>query len=542
MTTSKTELDIGAFKQPGIVYAIGDSHVLSFKDLHIECKEYDQQIAFKVMQSRGIHAGNFTDDSGAIHNNVVQAFAATGLLSSQGMPTHLLTEPYLFKASLASFTAVPVPTVLLSYGCVTNRNIFMKELNGEYDFIVPDTPYSTAPDTDIIPLKQVEKRISELLQPLYRGLILLKKIYIGRILIMGLVPPTTDKDLYKSSKPYNWHTDTLYKAVIMFNRELDRMCSELKLIFIDTWPGIIDETGYKDPRYELDGVHVNRAGTLKLAGKIAYHALDMTTRTTNRSRHTVYQELCKADFRKLPVNIADDTRVSLVSDYEKHGVCITRISDQEVSKLKSHLKFGMDISNRKPRLDWGGYKLEVSEKFYKTTSPVTPNFLKDFFEIMYSEHIDGLARELGRSDVMYYNVRPVRTAPYTDPQYGPFTDFHRDGAPPGVFRAIIYLTDVDNKSGPFEYERPDGTMETVTGPAGTLFFFDAARILHTGRSPEDEPRDALDIVIGLRRSGMKQLAIHASNNHWPADPYVFSVEGLITHPPMQKDQVLVRPE
>lgn len=92
--------------------------------------------------------------------------------------------------------------------------------------------------------------------------------------------------------------------------------------------------------------------------------------------------------------------------------------------------------------------------------------------------------------------------------------WHSDNFPPTDFKVIVYLTDVSNQQGPFEYKVPveyvpsnsdldwqdtryayDGSGKKVTGPRGTTVIF-KNNIVHKGNYCRKGYRDA--VMIGLR--------------------------------------------
>ncbi|MCZ6666542.1 MAG: hypothetical protein O7B81_14660 [Gammaproteobacteria bacterium] len=100
--------------------------------------------------------------------------------------------------------------------------------------------------------------------------------------------------------------------------------------------------------------------------------------------------------------------------------------------------------------------------------------------------------------------------------------WHSDNYPPDAFKILVYLTDVGDEQGPFEYKIPveyvpsnhrnswretryayDGAGTNVTGPPGTTVIF-KNNIVHKGNYCRDGFRDV--VMIGLRLPGSYRRA------------------------------------
>jgi len=110
-----------------------------------------------------------------------------------------------------------------------------------------------------------------------------------------------------------------------------------------------------------------------------------------------------------------------------------------------------------------------------------------------------------------------------------------------MFRALIYLVDVDEQNGPFEYVGERGKKRLATGPAGTLLIFDANRLLHRGNPPRSRQRKVIDFCVAPRPLGFPRRVLWAGMNNWPMDPYQYPVEGMRAYPELEKKWVRVYP-
>lgn len=173
---------------------------------------------------------------------------------------------------------------------------------------------------------------------------------------------------------------------------------------------------------------------------------------------------------------------------------------------------------------------------------VRPNeeLLSAVYDYVYSESVLPHFQASLNGDPHVINARYFRSLPHADEAEGPQT-FHFDGAPPGIMRALVYLTDVDETSGPFEFLTASGENTLAVGAKGTLLIFDPNRLEHRGRPPEKRERVVVDMCIAARPFGFPRRVAWAGMNAWPLDPYQFAVDDMIAKPPFQGSWVQVYP-
>jgi hypothetical protein len=108
--------------------------------------------------------------------------------------------------------------------------------------------------------------------------------------------------------------------------------------------------------------------------------------------------------------------------------------------------------------------------------------------------------------------------------------WHNDGCPDGLLRGILYMTDVDERSGAFQYKNKNGEVVSVNGPRGTLAIFDADQVLHRGSPPLDRHREAFDLTFSPRMNGEPMMAFADGTSIFPNDPFMFSINSTIGDP------------
>ena len=108
-----------------------------------------------------------------------------------------------------------------------------------------------------------------------------------------------------------------------------------------------------------------------------------------------------------------------------------------------------------------------------------------------------------------------------------------------AYWGIVYLSDVDKYSGPFEIVLEAKTKRStiVCGPSGTFILFDAQRYYHRGSPPLNNTRYALDLVFIPCRSDKTSFVMHQSQNSWPVDPYGFDISSFNSWPVLQEQSI-----
>jgi hypothetical protein len=187
------------------------------------------------------------------------------------------------------------------------------------------------------------------------------------------------------------------------------------------------------------------------------------------------------------------------------------------------------MANTHVRWDWTG----EARRAYTTalrTAHLTPDFSRDLHALLTRPAVEEFFRGCLGCPATVLNCRPVRSLVHNKPGFGP-QSWHGDGCPAGVIRGVLYLTDVDEDGGPFQYRTPAGEVRAVTGPAGSFLVFDANRLIHRGSPPKARERFAIDLVFQARMPGEPLRVLGASINSWPADPFVYSTGGMTVYPP-----------
>ena len=234
-----------------------------------------------------------------------------------------------------------------------------------------------------------------------------------------------------------------------------------------------------------------------------------------------------------------DPFVRAARRFKAEWVCTLDLGRELAEKWRNSVDYRLDLANRHARLDWAGNGLAPYNDYIRTAEP-SAEFLDEVRNHFSSERFTRFFHDCFGCLVTFLNFRPFMSLPHEDKGVGP-QSWHEDGCPPGVFRAVIYLTDVDADAGPFEYLDADKKRRSVTGPAGALLVFDANRLRHRGSPPKRTERKVLDIVIAPRADGQPFTVLWTGLNNWPGDPFQYSVSGMKASPPLTGSELSFKP-
>jgi len=202
-------------------------------------------------------------------------------------------------------------------------------------------------------------------------------------------------------------------------------------------------------------------------------------------------------------------------------MAVIKIDPTAALRWKENLRFDLEVGNDHLDWDWAGNGPSPYSTVIHTATP-SPNLLAELKEIFSQAEYEEFFRAIVGAAVTVVSCRPFRSTPHESAGTGP-QSWHEDGCPAGVIRGVLYLTDVSENNGPFQYKRSDGSEQTVLGNVGDLLVFDAMRLNHRAMPPKENVRVALDFVFIPRLSHQKLDVAWAGLNHWPADPFFFSI-------------------
>lgn len=518
--------------RPTPVHVFGDSHCLIFADLlFYESRFFHRHFITQAHYLPGFCASAFSAGNEQLHAGLIQAMVAAGLLNGALQPVHV-ADGELARAEIrAGGRGRPAPILLFCLGDIDVRSIFLKQLGPRVDFRLPFLPpespfavdHSAFPGIQPIPYKLVLQMIEKLVQPLFYGFYLLRSIGFRKLFLHSLPPQTLSDADFVRINGFAAPLSLRYKATLAFNQVLRTRCAEQRVGFVDIWPSVTEHDQLR-PEYGLDQVHLNRrAAELSVATLLA-----RLPDSGNSALAAQYQRL----YEQTQGRSAPKREAAIAEAFARERIYRrpAALSSADLERLTAVLHFDTDVGNRHFRLDWVGNTLTpFSARMRSATLGAAE--LAPIQALLYRPDLRRLIESCTGYAYTVICCRAFLSLPHADEGRGPQA-FHRDHSPPGLLRALIYLTDVDEQSGPFEYIDPaNGESRRVTAPAGSLIVFDANAFEHRGRPPLGRERKVLDLVLCPAIPGLGASVVWPGMNHWPVDPFHFSLTGFGCWPP-----------
>lgn len=519
--------------RPHPIYMIGDSHSLIFNDLiFYESDILKQYFITRPIYCRGLTAHGFCDDTGQINPDLIQLLKFHALIASDFKPVHMMTSGLELTEVTVSQKSKQMPLIVFQCGDIDLRQIFLKEFGLKYDFHLPEEIASLngLPQLDtprsMVAFELVEDFVQKLIEPMFNGLKRMSKAGIGELFLHSLVPPIVSDYAFEKINEFTVPAIIRYKATLLFNHLLEKACLENDIYFLDVWPELTDNHILKD-QYILDGIHLNRQACLQTIKKLLHMmTFEYNYRPALASQYQKVLDLATSRFE----NTTSDLFLAEEKEFKDKGILILEefINQSDVQFLNESLAFNMDVGNRHYALDWTGNGVEAFSDHLKTAEP-SNDVLRTLYQYLFqSDHYAKIRKCLG-FDFTVFNCRPVKSLPHDDMGEGPQA-FHGDSCPMGIYRLIIYLNDVNQENGPFEYYKTDQTIEQVHACKGTGFLFDANRLIHRANPPRVSVRKALDLVLAPLIPGQSPQVLWSGMNNWPVNPFNYSVSNMKSFP------------
>lgn len=534
------------------IYVFGDSHVLPVRNRVFREKWAGSWCVTKTKYISGLTAHDFFNiEKREFHPEFIEALEYEGLIRN-GKATHLSLEEIDFNIARAEAVPVTSPLILLAMGDIDIRLILLPMLKDQFDFHPPfETPYKKI-NKSLLLWDIVEDTMRQRIQPFIEGIKALRDAGFNRVYVQLVTPPTMDEKNFQDRHGYSCPAEIRYKTVFTFNRLLSEYCSQLNVPIIDVWP-LVTENDYLKSEYELDGVHLPPSAAIFNLSLLLEHAINCQWEALNHSRYEIYYRMAceeKQIFdppsesdnpignklqhsaneaprqctKKAPKTIKKHAEqwINLAAEeFQKNGICVLKANPETVERWRQVLAFDRGVGNTHSAWDWAGNSIQPYSDVLRTALPPI-TVLNDLKTLLCQPEYDAFFRSILGCPVTVMNCRPVQSIPHESSGIGP-QSWHEDGCPAGIIRGVLYLTDVDEVTGPFQYKAPDGTPVTVTGKSGDFLIFDAMRLSHRAMPPTEKTRTALDFVFMPRLSYQPLEIIMSGMNHWPADPFCFSI-------------------
>ena len=528
-------IEVTPVGRPMRIFVVGDSHSLPMRDLLVRESLTGRDYLVVGKYITGFTAAGMMQD-GELSAELVAALEGEHLLRNGRFSLGSMEQADLAASHAAGVPGSP-PLLVITAGDIDLRGDFLNQLRDEYDIVLPfATPYGTNAGARIMPYDVALRRATAAFQPLTDAIVKLRELGLIRVLVLALAPPSLDQGRFDTLHGFTCPLDTRYKATVLFNRVLAESCAKAGARFVDVWPDVIDGRGYMRPEYELDGVHMNCKAALLSMRRVLSQAILDSYACVNRNRYELALSLIA---KEAPGQVTAEVEAA-AAEYHATGICRTAIAPEAAQSIVDALQFDHDVGNRHARLDWFGTGVEPFSSHIRAAEP-EQSALDLLYEQLYQPRIAALMQRCIGGDVWYLGCRAFQSLPHGDEGTGP-QSYHHDGCPPGVFRAIIYLVDVDDDNGPFEYLDEGGQQpHKVLGPKGTMFIFDANRLMHRATPPRGRLRRSVDFVIVPRTPHQPRCVLWSGVNAWPGDPFHFSINGMRSSPAGLPDIVETNP-
>jgi len=207
--------------------------------------------------------------------------------------------------------------------------------------------------------------------------------------------------------------------------------------------------------------------------------------------------------------------------FQQQGITVLGVGRERAIAWRETEAFDRDVGNRHPAWDWAGNALAPYSAALRSGVP-SPRLVEELRALFAGADFEAFFRGVLGCPATIGNCRLVKSLPHDTAGVGP-QSWHQDGCPPGVIRGVLYLSDVDETTGPFRYKDDAGAEHSVLGMAGDLLVFDAMRLQHRATPPVRAARFAIDLVFMPRLPGRALQVVVAGMNHWPADPFVYAI-------------------
>ena len=248
------------------VNVVGDSHAeVTFRNVVLEHE--GKIINTETVYIESIEAAKFAESGEVIRPILTSLNVQRILLADRSKQENGDVIFHLRAHPLSSNR----PT-LFSVGDNDLRGILLAQI-AAYDYRIPwrsdgEQPPSV-PSLKQAPFDQIDAFVQKLLTPYMSGLAYLRSLGLNRLAILSIAPPTIDDDEFERFNGYRTHLHTRYRAALLMNDTLDRLATQGNIAFVNIW-GAVTNNGYLDPRYYLDGTHLNRqAAAIAIAALLA---------------------------------------------------------------------------------------------------------------------------------------------------------------------------------------------------------------------------------------------------------------------------------
>lgn len=498
------------------LYVVGDSHVLGFKGKSITLAEFGLVINTSVQYIRGLTAETLVSGQ-QIHPELAAFFLQQGIITKEGVRAAASADPVLIAEQYSGGMGFQRPLVLFNAG-----EIYLRKYLGSI--------YAKAD----VNFAEIQAKFAEIVEKYLTDIKAIQDSFGVFATVHEICPPTGNDQLFKDANNFDCPRAVRATLYRMYNQLLREGARRVGVSFCQS-SDYLEVGGLLAKEYDFDGVHADPKFTYTSIERVIMSWLH--SRTAEQCDR--YVRWCEASgLRSAP-------------PVSQRGISevFMPFTPGQVAELRAAIDaFDVAVCTN-PTLDWAhgpvtrGYRKYHELVKYGDMSPAGLKLLHDvFIEGPFGAQV----RALLGAKFSIVNIRPVQSLVHGGDGIGQQT-MHRDGCPPGLYRALIYLVDVDENVGPFEYLASDKATEPtrVMGKAGATIIFDANAVLHRATPPRGGERYALDLLLLVQPEGCREIVHQRKGLTWPVDPYLFDLSANC-YPAMPGNRwfypALVRPQ
>ena len=488
-----------------LIYIIGDSHALAFQNKLLTLPEHKINFLPKLLYIRGLSIENILNGQnfrGEVNNFLLQS----NLVAENNLPSSLSNTRSILNEQYATGNGFSNQNFLFHCGELYVRH-YMKNLVKSFGEIELTDQLKSKLNSDF----------AKIIDLYFNILKSLANQFHFNISIHDICPPTPNDDDFLNLNGYLIPKALRAYSYGLFNDILKEFSVRNPNIFLCTSRDYLeDKEGFLRKEFEFDSCHAdNKYASISLE-RVAFNWLQ--SRTAERSPR--YYRWFEKTYNMMP----DKAEIPI----SKLGIIKPKniFNSAETNLLKNEVLNYEDQLSKIPTLDWASLPIHkrssVSEKI--KIGSISEKGLQLIHNKFFGTELHREIKNLLNADFSIVNVRPTKSEPHFDDGIGP-QKFHLDHCPPAIFRGIVYLVDVDDEDGAFEYYpvNKKDKPKKATGNAGDFFLFDANAIHHRGSPPRNKTRIALDLIILAHTTDIQNVVNTNPGTTWPVDPYLFSL-------------------
>ena len=482
---------------PKTIHIIGDSHALAFKRKSVELSDLGMIISTSVSYIRGIQPDTLAPN-GHLNPEVAKYLVGEGLIAPDGKPIALTDNPAIISEQYATGSGFRSELVIFHVGEIYVRKYLGSLFKaGQADMGV------------------IETHLQTLIESYVKSVVGISKSFGLTAILHELSPPTGDDVQFEKINSFSCsreHRGAIYRA---FNTHLNQYAAKSGAMVCRSTDYLADEAGCLNSDYEFDGVHADPKYTSISLGRIA--RLWLYSRSADRTLR----------YKTWAGNASVSTDLPKISQI---GIAepIQVFDESQVARLQKSIgRFEVQVCKRPPQ-DWSHAPPNSDHPKFKDVikyGVIDVDGLQLLHDVLIKGSVGDSIRSMIGSRFSIVNVRPVESVAHEGEGIGQ-QSFNRDHCPPGIYRGLVYLVDVAEDDGAFEYLPVDGSPDArqVMGRAGTWVLFDANAIKHRATPPRKRTRYALDFIL-LAIPDEADEIVHCADLGWiwPVDPYMFSL-------------------